>query len=427
MPPLKRKILLLSTGDINGAYEAIYKLAVLLHEMGHQVAMLVKYKTKPDDFIIEYQPNTNLLAQGAEKIYNRFLKPKPPQTHHEYSFYGLNETRENVNYTRILDQMSFIPEFIFTGMTINFLNSKDLKNLQALTNAHIYNITVDMNHFTGGCHFSWGCDGYTKECKDCPAIVNPKQKKIAEVNFKAKLNNAKAANFKIIAGSGLTLEQSKISRIYKDQDVFHNVNSLIDTRVLNPKNRSVAKQLFNLDSNRFYILVGAQSANDKRKGFSYLIQALKKLELILEKQIFDRLTLLVVARDINPEFETLTINKTKIDYIKDYRLLSLLYQSVDVYINSSIEDSGPMMVSEALACGTPVVGFDTGVVTNMVVNGYNGYKAENRNIEELAEGIKKIVLLSPEERQLFSQNSVKQVELYSSFEYLKNILTLILN
>ncbi|MFP3802939.1 glycosyltransferase, partial [Paraburkholderia sp. SIMBA_027] len=81
-------------------------------------------------------------------------------------------------------------------------------------------------------------------------------------------------------------------------------------------------------------------------------------------------------------------------YIKDYRLLALLYQAADLFVNSSIEDSGPMMVSEALACGTPVVGFDTGVLTNMIIDNYKGYKAPLKDSKKLAEGIKKIFELN---------------------------------
>ena len=57
MESIKKKILLLSTGDVNGAYESVYRLSKLFHQEGHQVAMLVKNKTKLDSFIIQYKEN----------------------------------------------------------------------------------------------------------------------------------------------------------------------------------------------------------------------------------------------------------------------------------------------------------------------------------------------------------------------------------
>ena len=327
----------------------------------------------------------------------------------------------------MLNIVGFTPDFIFTGMTIDFLNSTDLLNIYNATKAKIYNVTVDMNHFTGGCHFSWGCDGYIKGCdENCPAITKEDERVTAKNNFERKYENAKKANFQIIAGSGLTLKQAQESKIYKDQKTIYNVNSLIDTKLLNNKNKSIAKKIFSLADDHFYILTGAQNMEDPRKGFSYLLEALEILDKELPVEQKERIVLLVVSNSVNEEFNRVTFKKQKIDYIKDYRLLSLLYQAADIFINSSIEDSGPMMVSEALACGTPVIGFDTGVLTNMVINDYNGYKAPLKDSEKLAEGIKKIFELNKDSYKTFSKNAVKQVEEFSSYEYAEEIFKKIL-
>jgi glycosyltransferase involved in cell wall biosynthesis len=225
---------------------------------------------------------------------------------------------------------------------------------------------------------------------------------------------AVVGNFKIIAGSGWTLDQAKKSKIYKNQEEFININSLIDISILNNKSRVYAKEIFNLEKDKFYILMGCQYANDPRKGFEYLLESLQILEKKLTKEEKDSIEVLIVSRTVSESFSEIPFAKKHIDYIKDYRLLSLLYQASDVFINSSIEDSGPMMVSEALACGTPVVGFDMGVVTNMVINDYNGYKAILKDSNDLSIGIEKIFKLSEVDYQKYSDNAVKQVEEFSS-------------
>lgn len=425
-----KKVLILSTGDVNGAYEAMYKVAHIMKNMGHDVVMCVKHKTKNEDFIKTYRhqhssPHPSLLIRIISKIKNKFNPAKPPKalrTDRKYSFLSKDELSENINVESLLDIVGFTPDFIFTGMTIDFLNSTDLLNIYNVTKAKIYNVTVDMNHFTGGCHFSWGCNRYIKGCdENCPAITKRDEKVTAKNNFERKYENAKKAKFQIIAGSGLTLKQAQESKIYKDQKTIYNVNSLIDTKLLNDKNKSIAKKIFSLSDDHFYILTGAQNMEDPRKGFSYLLEALEKLDKELPVEQKERIVLLVVSNSVNEEFNRVTFKKQKIDYIKDYRLLSLLYQAADIFINSSIEDSGPMMVSEALACGTPVVGFDTGVLTNMVINNYNGYKAPLKDSEKLAEGIKKIFELNKDSYKTFSKNAVKQVEEFSSYEYAEEI------
>lgn len=429
-----KKILILSTGDINGAYEAMYKTALILKNMGHEVVMCVKHKTKNDDFIKVYRhftpyPKFSLTQRIINKIKSRlFPQPikKEPKIEEKYCFLSKDELSENINVESMLKIVGFIPEYIFTGMTIDFLNSTDLLNLYNGTHAKIYNITVDMNHFSGGCHYSWGCEGYIHGCDICPAILDDPIKDRAKNNFNKKYENAQKANFQIIAGSGLTLEQAKKSKIYKNQHTIYNVNSLIDTKLLNSKNKSIAKDIFSLSYDHFYILTGAQKMDDPRKGFSYLIEALQLLDKELPAEIKEKIIVLVVSNSVNEEFEKVTFKKQMIEYIKDYRLLSLLYQAADVFVNTSVEDSGPMMVSEALACGTPVVGFDTGIITNMVINDYNGYKASVKNSQELAEGIKKVFQLNKDSYKIFSKNAVKQVEEFSSYSYAEEIFKNIL-
>lgn len=431
----RKNVLILSTGDVNGAYEAAYKVAHIIKNMGHNVVMCVKHKTKNENFIKPYRHSLssakpNLMMRIVNKIRNKISPVHPSKvisTDSKYSFFSKNESSENIHVESMLKTAGFTPDFIFTGMTVDFLNSTDLLNIYSATKAKIYNITVDMNHFTGGCHYSWGCEGYIKGCDEyCPAITKEDEKITAKNNFEKKYENAQKGNFQIIAGSGLTLLQAQHSKIYKSQKTIYNINSLIDTKLLNRKNRSIAKKVFSLSHDSFYILTGAQNMEDPRKGFSYLLQALEMLDRELPLKKKEKIVLLVVSNSVNEEFNSVTFKKQKIDYIKDYRLLSLLYQAADLFINSSIEDSGPMMVSEALACGTPVVGFDTGILMNMVIDDYNGYKAPVTDSRKLADGIRKVFELNKDAFENFSTNAVKQVEEFSSYEYAEEIFKQIL-
>ena len=76
---IKSKILLLSTGDVNGAYEYVYRLATLFVQQGHQVVMLVKNKTKSDLFLVQYKQNQlysfrTIIKRGFSKIQEKYLR-----------------------------------------------------------------------------------------------------------------------------------------------------------------------------------------------------------------------------------------------------------------------------------------------------------------------------------------------------------------
>jgi glycosyltransferase involved in cell wall biosynthesis len=418
----RRKILIVATADHGGAGEAMLKLSRILLELGHEVIFLVKDKSKSDLIIKKYYESQSITKSIISYVKNwlRIRFRQKVILDDNYCFYAFNEIKKNINVANVERVLNFSPEIIFSGWTSGFLNSTDLLNLKRHFDAKIYTITVDMNHFTGGCHYAWDCKGYIKGCDNqCPAILTDSAKKIARVNFETKLNNAKLGNFQIISGSGWTFKQAKESLIYRHQKLVTNINSLIDTRIMNSKNRKIAKDVFGLDKSKFYILMGCQNSNDSRKGFDYLLKSLINLHSKLTIQKRDEIRVIIVSSSKNEKFAEIPFEKVFIDFITDYKYLALLYQAADVFVNSSIEDSGPMMVSEALACGTPVVGFDMGVVNNLVISGYNGYKASLKDACDLGQGIENIFSLSSDDYMFYSENAVKQIEQFSSFEFAK--------
>ena len=64
-----------------------------------------------------------------------------------------------------------------------------------------------------------------------------------------------------------------------------------------------------------------------------------------------------------------------------------LYSASNVYVSSSIADSGPMMVAYSIACGTPVVSYPIGYAFDCVKHENTGYIAEYASIDDLANGI----------------------------------------
>lgn len=58
----------------------------------------------------------------------------------------------------------------------------------------------------------------------------------------------------------------------------------------------------------------------------------------------------------------------------------------DVFVNASIEDNFPTVILEALACGTPVVTYDTGGCSEQI-NSDCGYLVSQNDIAGLVRGI----------------------------------------
>lgn len=425
---MKKKILILSVGDNHGAYEAAYRMSKLLIEADYEVAMIVREKTKSDSFIISVPPakTKTIVERGLRRVF-----PKSRDsvvTNPDYYFLNKNENEQFISDELILSILPFTPDLIIAGLISGFLNTSNLAALSTKTKAKVYMLTVDMAPLTGGCHFSWGCKGYTNDCSNCPAIIDEANKNRAYENLLLKKSNISKHGIKVLAGSGWTYDQAKESALFKNQEVIYNTNGITDTRLFNSKHRKYAKALFSIPVDSKIIFTGSWFTHDKRKGLSYFVDALSILWDTIDERTKSSTYILIAGEHTagNDIIDRIPFQKHLIDYIKDYRLLSLAYQASDIFVCSSIEDSGPLMVSEALACGTPVVGFEMGVVSNLVVNGYNGYKAELKNSVDMAKGLHTILTLSDEEFAVYSQNSINQIEEFSSHKIFVDIVDRIL-
>lgn len=90
-------------------------------------------------------------------------------------------------------------------------------------------------------------------------------------------------------------------------------------------------------------------------------------------------------------------------------LLSLIYSAADIFVIPSLQEAFGQTALEALACGTPVVGFRVGGIPDMVRSGVTGVLAEPANVTDMAEKIRWMAK-HPEERIRMGSNARNMVE-----------------
>ena len=186
----------------------------------------------------------------------------------------------------------------------------------------------------------------------------------------------------IVAPSQWLAECARESKLMQDWPISV-VNNALDTEVWRPVDKLQARALFGLPKDVPILLFGALGGTaDPRKGFDLLLAALDNL-----RGKIDGLELVVFGQLAPKESIDFGFPVRYVGRLHDDLTLSVLYSAVDVMVVPSRQEAFGQTASEAHACGTPVVAFDGGGLTDIVKHLQTGYLATPFDSASLAKGI----------------------------------------
>jgi len=242
----------------------------------------------------------------------------------------------------------------------------------------------DMWAFTGGCHYSGGCDRYQQSCGVCPQLGSDRSWDLSHWNWQRKAKAWQDLNLIIATPSNWLAKRVQASSLFKDIPV-EVIGNGINPQIYQPHATQLARKILNLPTNKKIILFGAfDSTQDKRKGFNLLLSTLRALKLLVSNEEIE-LVIFGASEPKNPVdfgFKTQYIGK-----LSDDVTLSLLYSAADIFVAPSVQDNLPNTILESLFCGTPCAAFAIGGMPDLIDHQQNGYLAKASDPEDLAEGI----------------------------------------
>jgi glycosyltransferase involved in cell wall biosynthesis len=165
----------------------------------------------------------------------------------------------------------------------------------------------------------------------------------------------------------------------------------IDTDVFKPlpaAGRAAFRAAKGIAPGAYLLLFVAMKVSEERKGFRFLQEA---LDLLKQQQPGLPLELLVLGKAEPEALAALPYPVHALGLVQDQAMLAQAYGAADAFVIPSLEDNLPNTVMESLACGTPVAGFATGGIPEMVCHGQEGYIAPQGDSRELAAGIVEIL------------------------------------
>lgn len=161
----------------------------------------------------------------------------------------------------------------------------------------------------------------------------------------------------------------------------------LDTDVFQERPRERMREIFGITDTEFVIGFVAESINDPRKGMHLLLEALQQLPTTQ-----NNIHLLIAGSGI---IQSIGFATTHVGSIQNGVLLSHFYSACDLFVCPSTQDNLPNTVLEALACGTPILGFSIGGLPDMVDSPAIGTLVElAKGSEALCNGLSELISLN---------------------------------
>lgn len=384
------KVVHLCTYDSGGAGKAAFRLHKGLQSIGIDSLLIVLDKVSADpsvkvipDCELEYVANCN----SQDSYFSDRMKQKWK--------YWSEIGRENPNKpkgveiftesssTVRLDRIKEILEADIVNLhwVAGMIDYNDLPF--ALKDKKIVWTLHDMNAFTGGCHYSSGCNKFNSKCGFCFQLGSNTENDLSSETFDIKRRTYDKLDINGVSPSNWLGGEAASSALFSRFDIDVIPNGL-PLDIFKPYPGQELRKALNIPLNKKIVLFGADGITNKRKGFALLLEALNKIsDEIIHEVILGVFGDLPTNVSLKSKFDILNFGS-----VHSERSLAIIYSISDLFVLPSIEDNLPNTVLESLSCGTPVVAFNVGGLPEMILHKGTGYLAKPEDINDLTNGIK---------------------------------------
>lgn len=263
--------------------------------------------------------------------------------------------------------------------------------------------------FTGHCahFFNAGCEKWKDGCRNCPLLKDYPRALIdnSDRNYELKRNLfGKNDNLHIVSVSQWLSSLVRESFLKGKDNMV--INNGVDIKAFCPYPSSVRKP---------YILGVASSWNQSKGLYDFY-----KIREYLSEE-YD----IILVGLSKEQMTDLPDGITGISRTESIEELAKLYSGAFAFVNPTYADSFPTVNMEALACGTPVITYETGGSPE-IIDETTGYVVETGDIEGLIRAIGQIKV-NPISKEICRQRAVSLYNKQERFMDYINLYDEILN
>ena len=166
------------------------------------------------------------------------------------------------------------------------------------------------------------------------------------------------------------------------------IPNVLDLQLFYPREGTTLKRKLNIPTTKKIIVFGATKVDTPLKGFDLLKDALRQL---CQEQNWKEEWMLLIFGGVHEKaeqvFGDLCCDYLYLGPIADINRLAELYTIADITVVPSHYETFGQVIIESMACGTPVVSFDSSGQTDIISHREDGYLAAYKDTKDFAEGI----------------------------------------
>jgi glycosyltransferase involved in cell wall biosynthesis len=378
------RIVHLSGSDLRGgAARAAYRLHEGLLRLGHDSRMLVWRRSSSDPEVLAYRPSGGWRGRfdRRRRQFRASVRMRPYRSSRPAAcepFQG----DDGAAGAELVGQIG-PADVVNLHWISGFVDYADV--VPRLPRSAVLVWTLhDMNVFTGGCPYDQGCGRFRDRCGRCPQLGSSRDDDLSRrvLERKQRVFQSVLPGLQVVADSEWLAAEARRSSLLARADI-QAIHYGLDLDVFAPRPRAVARSVFGLPDGRPVVLFVSDALGNPRKGFESLGEALLRVG---RRQP----VVLTTIGGGNPSFP-LSVEHRHLGRINDDRLLALAYSAADVFVIPSLQEAFGQTALESIACGTPVAGYETGGIPEIVRPGSTGRLAPVGDSAALAEAIRDLL------------------------------------